>query len=183
MAQNEHADSVQATPGETTLETLYETHAKTVYWAAFKVVHNREAAADIMQNVFLRAHKHLATLTDMNEAQCRAWLYRTAVNAAIDTIRREKHTLPMEDMGVLPADNAAGPEEAAERNELRERVREALDTLPEKYKEALTLYYFAELDYKQISALLNTSEGTLKARMSRGRALMEKALRKGGGIQ
>ena len=165
------------------LAELYETHSKMVYWTAYGVLHEREAAADVMQNVFLRAHKHMDTLSAMHEAQSRAWLYRTAVNAAIDTVRRSKHSVPIENAGVLEADTAAGPEEVAERDDTRRMVREALATLPEKYREALTLYYFAEMDYKQMSAVLNISEGTLKARMSRGRAMLEKLLRKGGGVR
>lgn len=168
-------------PGGRTLESLYEGFSKAVYWAAFGVLHDRETAADVMQNVFLSAHRHMDTLGGMTDEQCRAWLYRSAVNGSIDLLRRNKRIVPVEDAGMAEADSAAGPEEEAEAGELRRTVHEAVASLPEKYREPLMLYYFAEMDYKQISALLQTSEGTLKSRMSRGRALLEKILQKGGG--
>lgn len=163
-----------------TLEALYEAHAKTVYWAAFGVSHNAEAAADAVQNAFLSAHQHMDTLAELTSEQCRAWLYRCAVNSSIDMLRRNKRSIPTEDAGVAVPDTAHGPETQAEINETREVIRRELDALPEIYREPLYLYYFAELDYHQIAQLMNMSEGTLKSRMSRGRELLKKGLRKGG---
>lgn len=176
-------DGATGATGAKTLEQLYDTFSKAVYWASFGVLHDREAAADVMQNVFLRAHKHMETLTTMSIEQQRAWLYRSAVNASIDTTRRNKHTVAVEDAGLDRADDAPGPEESAAQNETRNAVRAALMKLPEKYRQPLTLYYFADMDYKEIAPLLDINEGTLKSRMSRGRALMEKELRKGGGLK
>lgn len=164
-----------------TLESLYEAHSKTIYWAAYGVLHDRELAADAMQNAFLSAYRNRQTLDQMTEPQCRAWLYRCAVNSSIDMLRRNKRSIPTEDAGSHTATEDLGPEEQAERNERRKAVREAMDNLPEKYREPLYLYYFADLDYTQIAETLNMNTGTLKSRMSRGRAMMEKALRKEGG--
>lgn len=164
-----------------TLEALYDAYAKMAYWAAYKVVNDRELAADAMQNAFLGAHRSMAQLSTMTEAQCRAFLYRSAVNAAIDILRRNKRSIPTEDAGVARADGAPGPEQQAEQRETQRLVREALAALPEKYREPLYLYYFAEMDYHQIAETMQLNEGTLKSRMSRGRALLEEALRKGGG--
>ncbi|MDL2217921.1 sigma-70 family RNA polymerase sigma factor [Christensenellaceae bacterium OttesenSCG-928-M15] len=168
--------------GMQTLEALYDTHHKTVYWAAFGVLHDTESSKDVMQNVFLSAHRHIATLEGMSVEQQRAWLYRAAVNASIDLIRRNKRMVPSENPAEGRADDGMGPEEEIERSQLRAAVRQALYALPEKYQKPLALYYFAEMDYKAISEALDINEGTLKSRMSRGRALMEKELRKGGGM-
>ncbi len=166
---------------EITLETLYDAHAKTVYWAAYGVLHDQELAADAMQNAFLSAHRHMDTLQAMSTEQCRAWLYRCAVNGSIDILRRNKRSIPTEDAGMQEADSAPGPEAEAERSETQKAVHEALNKLPEKYREPLYLYYFAELDYHQVAEALQLNEGTLKSRMARGRAMMEKHLLKGGG--
>lgn len=166
---------------ELTLEGLYDAYSKTVYWAARGVVHDADLAADVMQNVFLSAHRHMQTLASLSPAQCRAWLYRSAVNGAIDMLRRNKRIVPTENAGEGEADKAAGPEAAAEESEMRAVVQQALASLPETYKRPLYLYYFAQMGYKEICELLDMNEGTLKSRMSRGRALMEKALQKGGG--
>lgn len=165
-----------------TLEALYEAHAKTVYWAAYGVSRDAEAAADAVQNAFLSAHRNMGTIETMTNEQARAWLYRVAVNSSIDMLRRNRRSIPVEDAGVAEPDTALGPEAQAERNETKEAIKRALDNLPEKYREPLFLYYFAELDYKQIAKLLNTGEGTLKSRMSRGRDMLKNELKKGGGL-
>ena len=164
------------------LSLLYEAFSKTVFWAAFSVLKDQEHSADVMQNVFLNAHRHMETLGALSAEQQRAWLYRAAVNKSIDFLRKNKRLVSVEDAGVNEADLGLGPEEAAERKELHFSVRQALMELPEKYREPLTLHYFAEMDYKEIAAMLALNEGTLKSRMSRGRALLEKALKKGGGF-
>lgn len=162
------------------LEALYEAHAKTVYWAAYGVSRDEQAAADAVQNVFLNAYRHMEALANMTSEQRRAWLYRSAVNNSIDMLRRNKRLIPTEDAGVLEADLTPGPEAQAEKNETRAAVKRHLDSLPEKYREPLYLYYFAELDYHQIAKTLDMSEGTLKSRMSRGREMLKKELQKGG---
>lgn len=164
------------------LEALYDAHAKAIYWAAYGVLRDKDAAADAMQNAFLSAHRNIDMLAGIAPAQQRAWLYRCAVNGSIDILRRNKRNVPTEDAGLLEADPAPGPEAEAERNETQRLVRDALAALPEKYRQPLYLYYFAELDYHEIAALLNINEGTLKSQMSRGRSMMEKLLKKGDGV-
>ncbi|HOR13615.1 MAG TPA: sigma-70 family RNA polymerase sigma factor, partial [Clostridia bacterium] len=80
------------------------------------------------------------------------------------------------------ADPAYGPQTLLERSETSTEVQKAVAALPKKYREPIMLYYFAELDYKKIAALLQMNEGTLKSRMSRGRELIKKQLQKGGGL-
>lgn len=167
---------------EQTLEKLYDAHAKTVYWAAYGVTRNADAAKDAVQNAFLSAHRNMETLQSMTSEQCRAWLYRCAVNSSIDMLRRNKRSIPTEDAGVREADRAPGPETRAQQNEETKALHEALRALPEKYRQPLYLYYFAEMDYHQVAQALQMNEGTLKSRMSRGRKMLEVALRKGGGI-
>lgn len=162
------------------LEALYDAHSKTVYWAAYKVLNDKNAASDAMQNVFLNACRHIEKLGELDENQQRAWLYRAAVNNSIDIIRKNKRLVSTEDIGVYTPSSSDNPEEMAEKNELIAGVRDALNKLPDKYKEPLYLYYFADLDYRQITQLLSLNEGTLKSRMSRARGLLENILKKGG---
>lgn len=164
------------------LEELYETHAKTVYWAAYSVSRNSNSAKDAVQNVFLNALRHIETLEGLSAEQRRAWLYRAGVNSSIDILRRNKRSIPTEDAGYAVADPAQGPEVLTESKETSNEVQKAVRALPKKYREPIMLYYFAELDYKKIAVLLQMNEGTLKSRMSRGRELIKKQLLKGGGL-
>lgn len=164
------------------LEELYEMHAKTVYWAAYSVSRDSESAKDAVQNVFLSALRHTETLKNLGAEQQHAWLYRAGVNSSIDMLRRNKRSIPVEDAGYMEADPAYGPQTLLERSETSTEVQKAVAALPKKYREPIMLYYFAELDYKKIAALLQMNEGTLKSRMSRGRELIKKQLQKGGGL-
>jgi len=162
-------------------DALYGAHAKTVYWAAYGVTKSAHLAEEAVQNVFLRAFRHMEQLSELSDAQCRAWLYRAAVNSGIDSLRRGKRLVMAEDAGVEERDTAPGPEEQAVNEEQRRMVRAVVEALPEKYREPVLLYYFAEMDYHGMSELLGLSEGTIKSRMSRARELLKKELMKGGG--
>lgn len=163
-------------------DTLYEAHAKTVYWAAYGVTKDAQAAEEAVQTVFLRAFQHMDTLSSMSEAQCRSWLYRAATNSGIDQLRRNKHLVSTEDAGLYEADDAPGPEQAAISREQQRIVRCLVEELPEKYRQPILLYYFAQMDYAAMASMLGLSQGTLKSRMARGRTLLKNALEKGGAL-
>ncbi len=162
-------------------DELYNAHAKMAYWAAYSVTKQQSAAEDAVQTVFFNAYKNLQAISDMDEPARKAFLYRSAVNAGIDLLRRDKHTTPVADMPVdAAAPEADGPEASAISRDTRNTVRAAIDQLPEKYRQPILLYYFADFDYHEISEALSLSEGTLKSRMSRARDMLQKTLKKGG---
>lgn len=162
-------------------ESIYAAHSKLVYWTAFGVLKEQEAALDAAQNVFLRVFQHGKNLEKMNDAQLRAWLYRVATNAALDLLRRSKRVLPTEDVAMdLAVDEAELPESVLMDKESRDTVRECVNQLPKLYREPVTLYYFSNLSYLEIAELLEVSEGTVKSRMSRARGMLSHMLMKGG---
>lgn len=162
-------------------ESIYAAHSKLVYWTAFGVLKEQEAALDAAQNVFLRVFKHEKNLQKMNDSQLRAWLYRVTTNAALDLIRRDKRLISTEDVGLeLPVDETELPESVLLDKEARNAVRDCVNRLPKLYREPVTLYYFSELSYFEIAQLLEVSEGTIKSRMSRARGMLSNMLAKGG---
>ena len=162
-------------------DAIYTGHARMVYWAAYSVTREDGRAQDVTQTVFLRVFEHMKKLDEMEDGQLRAWLYRVTVNAARDVLRREKRQLPTEDAGMtIPIDEQHLPENLLLDALMKEQVRRHVDELPELYREPILLYYFSELDYHQISSLLEISEGTLKSRMSRGRSMLCNLLRREG---
>ena len=80
-------------------------------------------------------------------------------------------------MGTRP-----GPEQAAISREQQRIVRCLVEELPEKYRQPILLYYFAQMDYAAMASMLGLSQGTLKSRMARGRTLLKNALEKGGAL-
>ena len=143
-------------------ERLVREYSEPLYWQVRRMVLNHDDADDIMQNVFLKAWSHL---NDFNrESKISTWLYRIAVNESLDFIRRKKnqHVISTDDVtqGVsqsLMADRYFDGDETAA------LLQEAIAQLPEVQRMVFNLRYFDEMKYSEMSKILNTSEGALKA--------------------
>ena len=166
---------------ERDFETIYENYSRLVYWAAYRVLSDREATEDVTQNVFLSVLKNMDQVAEMSDAQLKGWLYRVSVNAALDVKRRSgKELLSDEPVGDEVADRSETPEEQVEKDDLRSAVREALGAVEETYREPLMMFYYSEMSIKEISDALGISEGTVKSRLSRGRKILARRLKAKG---
>lgn len=163
----------------TKFESLYEKYSRLVYWAAYGIVRNPQTAQDVCQDVFLRAVKNMEKLAKMEEQYQKAWLYRVAVNAAIDVTRNRKKEVITEDLpeSAVEPESYDMPETAVMSAELREAVMEAIDALPEIYHEVIMLYYFSQMSYEEITLETGINMGTLKSRISRAKALLYNKLK------
>lgn len=167
--------------GELAFDELYAKYNRLVYWAAFSVAREESAALDLSQEVFLKAWKNLRKLSAMDESQLKNWLYRVTVNAGVDNIRRlKREVLPEEMPDCADTDEDVLPEQAALTEELRGELMEAIDELPDQYRECVLLYYFSELDYSEIAEATGASLGTVKSRLFRAKAILKKALEDDG---
>jgi RNA polymerase sigma-70 factor (ECF subfamily) len=135
---------------------------------------DRGRAEELAQEAFLRAFRSLAQWR--RDAAFSTWLFAVATNLYRRELRRiPPRTAPLEDI-VTPA--ASGTAEARRVEVDRRRaVRNALQALPAKYRDVLLLFYFHEHDVAATASSLGVPEGTVKARLSRGRALLERKLR------
>lgn len=134
---------------------------------ALRYTGERAAAEDQCQEAFLRAFRALARYE--GRSRFSTWLIALATNVYRSHARRPA---PPEPLGERePTDRPA-----AEDSELGERVRRAVNALPPRYREALHLFYFHAADLAAAAATLGVAEGTLKARLSRGRKLLEALL-------
>lgn len=143
---------------------------------ALGVLRRREDAEDVAQDAFLRAHRAFASLRDRD---CfRAWLVRTAFRLALDRRRGEKRRARREDVAAIEAPvQAESVEEAAARAELRARVGEAVDALPEKLRIVTVLAAIEEHDVASVARLLELPEGTVKSRLHLARKALAERLR------
>jgi len=143
---------------------------------ALGVLRRREDAEDVAQDVFLRAHRAFASLRDRD---CfRAWLVRTAFRLALDRRRGEKRRARREDAVAIEAPvHAESVEDAATRAELRARVVEAVDALPEKLRIVTVLAAIQEHDVASVARLLELPEGTVKSRLHLARKALAERLR------
>ena len=166
---------------ERDFDSIYTDYSRLVYWAAYRVLNDKEMTEDVTQNVFITVLKNMADIASLPDAQLKGWLYRVAVNAAVDAKRRNgKEVLSDEPVGAEVADDSAPPEEQVMKKMLYSAVRETLQGMDETYREPLMMFYYSEMSVKEIADALDISEGTVKSRMSRGRKILARHLRARG---
>jgi RNA polymerase sigma-70 factor (ECF subfamily) len=150
-------------------ETLVGQYQAPLFRYLRSFVGDAEQARDLVQETFLRAYRSLDSLED--PSLLRSWLYRIAHNQACSALRRRRLItwLPL-----LPAHRASGP--AADRSAIEAaRVEEALQRVPRDQRAPLLLHLVVGFSYAEIAALLQVTEGTVRMRISRGRAAFRAA--------
>ena len=136
-----------------------------IYLVAYRYVRNYDDAEDITQEVFIDALRKLKDFRQ--ESSLKTWLYRITVNKAKNLLRRRNlisfisFSRPEEDNDLDFPDHTQSNK--LENKELEEKFLEVLATLPEKQREVFSLRYFEDLSFNEISEMLGTSVGGLKA--------------------
>lgn len=159
---------------------LVEAYQTQVYRLALRMC-GADGADDVTQDAFVAAWRVLPNF----RSDCRfsTWLYRLTTNAAIDYLRREKRHRTAGDIAELELpDDAPTMQELSERAETQSRVRRALSRLSDEHRQVLLLRYMQELDYGEIAAALEVSEGTVKSRINRAKARLRELLSDTGNL-
>ena len=144
---------------------LVKTYSERVYWCVRHIVGGHSDADDIVQNTFVKVWTRLDDFR--GDSQFSTWLYRIAVNEALDHVRREKRRKDAN--GDIESGEAARCSSTLmddtyfDADEAERLLREAVDRLPEAQRAVFVLKYFENMQYKDISQILNTSVGGLKA--------------------
>lgn len=149
---------------------LFDLHRDRVFRIALGIAGDRDRAADITQDVFMKLLTRLAQF-DARSAFT-TWLYRIVVTTAIDARRASGRIEPLDD-GV--AGEARVDDEYA-RKEQRAHVEHAIRRLPTALRAPLVLRHFADLSYAEIAATLDVPLGTVSSRLSRAYAAVARAL-------
>ncbi len=133
-----------------------------IYWVARRMVKSHEDADDIAQEVFVRAYQSLENFR--GESAIYTWLYRITVNLSINHLRKQKIRKLVDITDYIPfLAKDADQDSGVVRKENVSLIEEAIDTLPEKQRAVFIMRYYDEMPYEQISAILGTSVGGLKA--------------------
>jgi RNA polymerase sigma-70 factor (ECF subfamily) len=150
-----------------------------LFGLAFRILSDRDQAADAVQDALLHAFRHLGTFRG---GSFRSWLTRIGVNACMDVLRvkRRRPSQPFPDLEddswepSAPADQA--PEERAERAARARVLREALGRIAHDQRVAIVLYDVEGYDYAEIAVMTGVSLGTVKSRIHRGRLALRALL-------
>ncbi|MCM1066659.1 MAG: RNA polymerase sigma factor [Muribaculaceae bacterium] len=137
-------------------------YSEPLYWQIRRLVGNHDDANDILQNTFMKAWSSLENFR--GEARLSTWLYKIAINESISHLEREKRRagVSLDDAEGSTAANVAAPADI-DGDELAEHLRRAVDSLPEKQRIVFNMKYFDDMKYEEISEILGTSVGALKA--------------------
>jgi RNA polymerase sigma-70 factor (ECF subfamily) len=144
---------------------LVDRYRAPVVRLAYRLTRDQDEAKDIAQDSFLRAYSRIGDFRP--DRPFSSWLFVIARNASLDAIRRRRRLVVADPRGPLPSE--PGPEELALRRDLATRVHAALETLPQKYRSVLELYYVSELRYREIALELDIPIGTVKTYISRAK--------------
>ncbi len=152
-----------------------------VYNVAYRVLHDVDGAADAAQMAFISAFRALG---GFRGGSFKAWLLRIVTNACYDQLRAAKRrpSSSLDDLAVDPdhsatmVDEAESPEEHAIRQDLGRAIQRALDALPTDQRVAVILSDIQGLSYEEIAATTQVAVGTVKSRLSRGRAHLRDCL-------
>ena len=139
-------------------ESIVSEYSEQLYFMIRRIVLTHEDANDVLQNTFLKAWNAYDTFN--RGSKLSTWLTRIAINESLDFLRRKKQpTVSVEEVTVsrLTAD------EYFDGTEAEALLQEAIATLPDVQRTVFLLRYFDEMKYSDISQMLNTSEGALKA--------------------
>ena len=149
-------------------------HAQGVRNVIYRMCGDTQIAEDAAQETFIQAWLHLSSYRP--QTSLRNWLYRIAVNAATDMLRKEKRILP-NDIGDLPLTEAGpGPELLVSQQERTALVQRAVLSLPEASRAVLVLREYEEMSYHEIADALDIPVGTVMSRLNYARKLLKEKL-------
>ena len=144
-------------------ETLLQQYSEPVYWQIRRMVLNHDDANDIVQNVFIKAWSNLHNFR--GDAKLSTWLFKIAVNESINFINKEKtrlqHVSGSDDDSFLIKNLEA--DSHFDGDALQLELQKAIAKLPEKQRLVFNMRYYDEMKYEEMSEILGTSVGALKA--------------------
>lgn len=146
----------------TAFNEVVATYSEPLYWQIRRMVESHDDAADVLQNTFLKAWQSIDSFR--GDAKLSTWLYKIALNESITHLSRERkrQNVSLDDeesrlVGLIEAD------EWVDGDELAIKLRKAVASLPEKQRMVFNMKYYDDMKYEQMSEILGTSVGALKA--------------------
>ncbi|MFD2114518.1 RNA polymerase sigma factor SigW [Paenibacillus yanchengensis] len=154
-----------------------------LFHMSYRMLGNRQEAEDVVQDTFLRVYKNLHRF-DIS-LKFSTWIYRIATNVCIDRLRRRRPTYSLDaessdyegldGYSMMPSDETT-PESELILTDTQRIIREAIQSLPPKYKTIMALRYMNELSLQEISEIVEMPVTTIKTRVHRGREMLRKKL-------
>ena len=152
-------------------EVLVRRHNQRLYRTARAILRKEDDVEDVMQEAYVRAFAHLAEFR--GDARFSTWLTRIAVHEALARRRRAQRQSPMEES---EATHGVTPEDHAGSREIARMLEQAIDGLPDNFREVLVLRTVEDMSVAETAEVLDIPEDTVKTRLFRARALLRDAV-------
>jgi RNA polymerase sigma-70 factor (ECF subfamily) len=158
--------------GILSFEDIVRRYEKMVYGVAYKLLNNHQDAEDITQETFLIVYRKLRNLRKTNSLT--NWIYTITLNLVRENLRK-KYRMKLLDN--LNENLIFYNDENNSNEEIKEKIRTAIEKLPEKHREAINLKFMEGLKIKEISKIMECKEGTIKAHIFRGIKTLRRILK------
>lgn len=161
-------------------DLLVKKYQKRIYFLAYRVVKNHDAADDIAQETFIHAYSSIKSFKVGYSLY--TWLYRICMNLSINYLRRQKFVIPESQFEeeVSPLERETTKEDPLSllvQKEQERKIEQAIDSLPAKYKMVFILKVYEDLSYEEIAQTLKISLGTVMSRLFRAREKLQELLK------
>jgi len=157
---------------EASYRLLISTHKQRLYWHIRKIVLNHENADDVLQNTFIKVFRHIDGFK--GESKLYSWMFRIATNESISFLNKEAKHLKVDIKALQEqrVDNLKA-DVYFDGDEIQLKLQKAIISLPQKQQLVFNMKYFDDLKYEEISEILDTSVGALKASYHHARKKIE----------
>lgn len=173
---------------ELAFKELFDRYHRRAFAVAFGVVKNKQDALDIVQDAFIKVHRHIGNF--QGSSSFYTWLYRIVMNLSIDHVRRNKKGKDLDyddkvgrDTGTVAGDGTmlpsildGNPGKTVLRRELSEAIQSALQELPDYHRAVILLREVEGLSYEEMAKVLEVPKGTIMSRLFHARKKMQAAL-------
>ena len=136
-------------------------YSETLYWKIRRMVLDHDDADDVLQNVFVKAWNNFGSF--QNKSKVSTWLYRIAINESLDFLRRQKKFQTVNADESVSVGNRLMADDYFDGDRAQALLQEAIARLPDVQRAVFNLRYYDEMKYSEISKILGTTEGALKA--------------------
>ena len=154
------------------MSQLVDQYQRPVFNAAYRILGNKDDAADATQTVFLKVFENIGKYNQ--EFKFFSWVYRIAINESLNQVKKRRHQQPLDDSQTSPWQD---PEEKLDSERLCKRVQDAMMLLNDDYRTVVVLKHISGFSYEQIGEILQLPEKTVKSRLYSARQLLRKTLK------
>ena len=157
-------------------QRLVERHKALVYNTCYSFIGNHQQAEETAQDVFFQIYKSASVFR--HKSKVSTWIYRIAVNRSLNVIRHNKRSRWINNLIDPKTDVSGGeePDKLLEKKEMKDFLRDAVDSLPEKQRTAFILNKYNNLSPKEIAEILGISTNSVEVRIHRAKLNLQKKL-------